>query len=78
MANTEAGYVPSGTYRNKAGAEIVVTGAWVSPRGVQSLGPGIFEAHQFDSLFGMTRFLTTKVGLDACGYSLVEADDAAL
>jgi hypothetical protein len=61
-----------GTYKNKAGAVLHVTGPFKGTHRVLTLG-GIYEADAPDDLLGPKVYLVTKESMAMCGYELVEA-----
>lgn len=60
----------NGTYRNKAGAELRVTGLWAGEGRLNTLG-GIYGAVAPDQLFGPSFYLVTESVMAECGYELV-------
>lgn len=63
----------TGTYRNRAGAELRIVGPWMGTHRVKTLG-GIYEAEAPDPLFGPTTYIVTEQAMSDAGYELVEPE----
>ena len=63
-----------GLYRNKLGAELVVTQLVMRTNTHLSLGY-IYEAEARDDFFGTTRYLVTVESMRDSGYELIEKSD---
>jgi len=60
-----------GTYKNKAGAVLHVTGPFRGPHSILTLG-FIYVAEAPDDLFASKVYLVTKESMARAGYELVE------